>query len=171
MNELPAFDLANVLVDAALPLPELLRSVERQIARVPVEVGLAFNQQGSLILRKVGEQNAVKFTESEVRGMAGSFFTHNHPQRGFLSAADLLFAHQHDLAEMRAVAGDVVHILTRPATGWNEMEAIRLFIAGNNRLARNFSYDGNLRKLLAGQQRLAATIIKRLSLVVETHLL
>ena len=117
MNELPAFDLANVLVDAALPLPELLRSVERQIARVPVEVGLAFNQQGSLVLRKAGEQNAVRFTESEVRSLAGSLFTHNHPRRGFLSAADLLFAHQHDLAEMRAVAGDVVHILTRPATG------------------------------------------------------
>ena len=117
MDNPPAFDVANVLIDATLPLPELLRSVERQIARAPVEAGSAFNQRGALVLRKAGEQNAVRFTESEVRSLADSFFTHNHPRRGFLSAADLLFAHQHDLAEMRAVAGDVVHILTRPATG------------------------------------------------------
>lgn len=171
MDEPLLFDLESVAIDAALPLPELLRSVERQIAGAPVEVAFSFEANSSLLLRKTGKQSVVKFTPAELLKMRSSHFTHNHPQRGFLSAADILFAHQHNLVEMRAVAGEVVYMLRRPAAGWNETEATRLFIAGNNRLASKFSYDGNMRKLLAGQQRLAETLVKRLSLSVETQLL
>lgn len=128
-----------------------------------------FQENGSLLLRKAGEQSIIKFTQAELLRVRNSYFTHNHPQRGFLSAADILFAHQHDLTEMRAVAGEVVHVLSQPAAGWNETEAVRLVITGNNRLAGRFSHDSDLRKLLAGQQRLATTLVKRLSLSVETQ--
>ena len=168
MDEPSLFDLAAIVIDAALPLPELLLSVERQIAGAPVEVGFAFGADSTLLLRKIGKQSVVKFTPTELLKMRNSHFTHNHPKHGFLSAADILFAHQHNLAEMRAVAGGVVYVLSRPSAGWNETEATRLFMASNNRLASRFSHDGNLRKLLAGQQRLAATLVKGLSLSVET---
>lgn len=163
------FDLNSVIIVPVLPLSSLLQSIERQIAHAPVEVSFSFGEDNSLLLRKAGKQSVVKFTQAELLRIRNSYFTHNHPQRGFLSAADILFAHHHNLAEMRAVAGEVVYVLSRPAAGWNETEATRLFISGNNRLASKFSHDGNMRKLLAGQQRLAETLVERLYLSVETQ--
>ena len=58
------FDLESVHIDSSLPLPYLLRSVERQIADAPVEVSFAFNDAGVLVLRKQPENKRALFSPS-----------------------------------------------------------------------------------------------------------
>ena len=93
MNEPSASNLDGVIVDSTLPLSELMQSVERQITHMPIEVAFSFEVDGTLLFRKAGKHSMVRFTQAELLKMRNSHFTHNHPQRGFLSAADIVFAH------------------------------------------------------------------------------
>lgn len=109
----------DVTLDYELPLPELLKSVERQIATSPVEICFAFNEQKQLVLTKTGETNRIAFTPLEQSTLSGSYFTHNHPGGGFFSWIDIGFAHEHNLRQLRVVSHDVVHILSPGENGWN----------------------------------------------------
>ena len=80
---LPPFDLTTVVLDPALPLPDLLRSVERQIATAPVEIAFAFSADAELLVSKVGDTRRVRFSLAESHKMHDAFFTHNHPSGGF----------------------------------------------------------------------------------------
>ena len=71
MEELPLFELDSVAIDAALPLPELLLSVERQIAGAPVEVGFAFDADGNVLARRVGKVDVLRFSGEDMQAMQG----------------------------------------------------------------------------------------------------
>ena len=140
MEELPLFELDSVAIDAALPLPELLLSVERQIAGAPVEVGFAFDADGNVLVRRVGKVDVLRFSGEDMQAMQGHTMTHNHPGRGFFSVADIEFACTVDLSEIRAVAGKRVYSLKRPAAGWN----LGLFTA---------KYESEYRKIVRSYQQ------------------
>ena len=119
MDDPFSFDLTSVVLGATLPMPELLRSVERQIANAPVEAAFLFTVSGQLLLRRLGTEAGITFPGAELRMMKDAILTHNPPDRGYFSREDLFFAHQFDLAELRAVAGRKVQRLVRPAGGWD----------------------------------------------------
>ena len=113
------FSLSEVVVNQTLPLTELIRSIELQICSAPVEVGFAFDSEGSVVVRSLGSANSIRFLQHEIEAMHGHTLTHNHPNRGFSSIFDIYFAALADLKAIRAVAGKKVFILTRPMAGWN----------------------------------------------------
>ena len=162
------FDLDAVLIDAALPLPELLRSVERQIADAPVEVSFAFDEAGKLLFRiGTGQRDRIGYSADELRQMKDAILTHNHPLRGGLSVVDILFAHEWNLGEIRAVAGEVVHRLRRPSTGWDVAYCRRLYEIGRRRTALAPTNKQKLEHLA----RWYALLINGLSLSVITELI
>lgn len=113
--------------EPAGPRAELFK-VERGIAGDKYETAAVFSPGGKLLLRKTdNDPYSVDFTAREVKGFKNAVFTHNHPNQSGLSAGDILFAAEHDLAEMRAVAstptGKVTYLIKRPKAGWPAMDA------------------------------------------------
>ena len=121
MDEYPprSFDLDRIVIDPRLPLLALIRSVERQIANAPIEVGFAFDGTGKVVVKTTGTVDSIRFLGAEIEAMRGRTMTHNHPSRSFFSRRDILFAAEAGLREIRAVAGRKVYCLTQPNTGWN----------------------------------------------------
>lgn len=86
------FSLDDVIVNQALPLTELIHSIELQISRAPVEVGIAFDSKGIVVVRSLGFASSIRFSQREIEAMHGHTLTHNHPNRGFFSIFDIHFA-------------------------------------------------------------------------------
>lgn len=156
--------------DAALPVA--LRSVEEQISALPKEVALAFAESGQLRLFKAGEESAVAFTDDEMQQLRGTYFTHNHPSQSFFTVRDIEFACYHDLAQIRAVAGTTVHILTRPAAGWPLARCRQLVETEQGRLRKRFGQPGADRAQAHRQwNAFAHKLVKRLSLTLSQETL
>lgn len=166
-----AFDLAGIRLDFTLPLPELLRSVERQIARAGVEVGFVFGASGQLLVQRVGSATAIRFTGHELSLMPGATLTHNHPRCGYFSTEDLLLAHQFDLWQLNAVAGRYVYQLTRPVAGWDEAGLQAFLESETRKIMRQFAQDRNRPAAQAKRNALAQKAVKALSLNVDKVLL
>jgi hypothetical protein len=102
-------------------LQKTLSQIENKIKDETKEHGYAVNQNGEVLFSKVGSTEKVEMTEKEKSLLKNCIFTHNHPDKiSFLSTGDIGFCVEYDLYQIRAVVGDVVHILTRPKTGWTE---------------------------------------------------
>ena len=155
-----------------VPLADALLAVERQLARLPHEAALAFDEAGNLRLFKAGEESKVAFTEEELARLRDSVFTHNHPSQSFLTVRDIEFACHNDVAQLRAVAGPVVHILTRPATGWPLARCQRLVATEQARLRKRFAHAGADRKQAHRQwNAFAHKLVERLSLPLSQETL
>jgi len=113
------FDLDSIQIDASLPFHDLVESIEIQISNASIEFGFAFNNKGEVVVQKVGESDRICFSHDEIEAMKDCVLTHNHPRRKFFSVEDVRYACLTDLQEIRAVAGNVVHVLRRPADGWD----------------------------------------------------
>ncbi len=85
------FSLDDVIVNQALPLTELIHSIELQISRAPVEVGIAFDSKGIVVVRSLGFASSIRFSQREIEAMHGHTLTHNHPNWGFFSIFDIHF--------------------------------------------------------------------------------
>lgn len=154
------------------PLSAALPAVERQLRRLPHEVALAFDGAGDLRLFKAGEESQVAFTAEELLRLRDSFFTHNHPSRSFLTVRDIEFACHHDVAQLRAVAGPIVHVLTRPATGWPLVNCRRLVATEQARLRKRFAHAGADRAQARRQwNAFAHKLVARLSLLLSQETL
>jgi hypothetical protein len=138
MDEPELFSLDSVIIDITLPLAELLRSVERQIVKAPVEVGFAFDQAGNLLARQVGQVSSLRFYADDMRVMRDAILTHNHPGSGFFSYADIAFACYVNLWEIRAVAGRRVYRLSRPSGGWNFDDFKAAFESGRRKILHSY---------------------------------
>lgn len=157
------FDLDRVRIDHSLPLSELLQSVERQIATADVEVSFVFDAAGQLLFKwSTSEAGQVRFLPSQLWQMANAYLTHNHPAQGGLSAVDIALAHEHNLAEIRAAAGSLVHQLTRPPDGWRTQHCLWLYVTGMDR-AQKRKTPAQRR---AQRIRLAAQLVRELSLTI-----
>lgn len=93
------------------------------------ETAVAVNAEtGKRILKKTGTRSAVSFTEKEVEKMRNSMITHNHPSGATFSIEDTVFAHENELAEIRAIALDRTYVL-QPPMGQNFFAASESAIA------------------------------------------
>lgn len=108
--------------------PELcLPLVEEQLYPLDCEVGVVLNGLGKEQCRVQGSVSGVSFTPDQRAMALNGYVTHNHPNGFFFSLPDLRFAHVYNVAQIRAVArtktdigvSGLVHILDRPATGWD----------------------------------------------------
>lgn len=99
---------------------ERIRHIERLIARAEIEIAVAFDAQGNILAIQYGQPSRVQFDwKQEKLIMPDGIVTHNHPNQSYFSADDLFYVHRLNAAELRAVAGNIVHRLVRPATGWD----------------------------------------------------
>lgn len=160
------FSLSTVQLGFNLPLPELLRSVERQIARAPVEVAFVFNQQKQLTVSRLGTVDLVRFTAAELSKMQDCILTHNHPRRGPLSREDVEFAHDYDLSELRAVSGRCIFRLLRPVAGWNRARLAEVWDSEERKVVRQFRQDRDRQRAENKMNGLVTTVVKRLSLAM-----
>jgi len=153
-------------------LPPTLQIAEQWLATLPHEVALAFHQHGELLLCKAGEETKVAFTDAELAGLRDTVFTHNHPSQSFLTVRDVEFACHHDVIQLRAVAGPVVHVLTRPATGWPLAHCRRLVATEQARLRKRFAHPGADRQQAQRQwNAFAHKLVERLSLPLSQQTL
>ena len=69
------------------------------------EKAIVFDDSGVLILEKLGNNKAIRFTEKEVSLMRGKSLIHNHPSGQTLSFEDVLLAINGGLKEIVAFTG------------------------------------------------------------------
>lgn len=155
-----------------VPLPAALLLVERQLRLLPHEVALAFDEAGTLRLFKVGGDSEVAFTDEELLRLRDALFTHNHPSQSFLTVRDIEFACHHNVAQLRAVAGPMVHVLTRPVAGWPLARCRQLVATEQARLRKRFAHAGADRALARRQwNAFAHKLVARLSLPLSLETL
>lgn len=119
--------LAWLVVPDHLAPERCLPLVDEQLYPLDREVGVILNSLGKEQCRVQGSVSGVSFTPDQRAMARNGYVTHNHPHGSFFSLRDLQFAHAYDVAQIRAVArtatttgvSGVVHILDRPATGWD----------------------------------------------------
>lgn len=168
MDETLPFDIESVALDASLSLRELLRSVERQIAGAPVEVGFALDQAGNLLTARVGDAGSLRFYADDMRGMRDAILTHNHPGNGFFSFADIAFACYVNLWEIRAVAGRRVYRLSRPAAGWDFESFKAAFESGRRKILHSYQQRSiNRSEAETKMNNLVSVTVKQLSLPLQ----
>ncbi|WP_310394890.1 hypothetical protein [Hymenobacter sp.] len=158
------FEITAVQLNFELPLLELLLSVERQIARAPVEVAFVFDKDKELIVSRQGAVKLIRFADTELARMTDCILTHNHPSHGPLSREDVEFAHDYELRELRAVAGRCVYRLLRPALGWNRLLLAEVWESEERKIIRQFRQDRNRRRAEHKMNSLVTTVVKRLYL-------
>jgi len=93
--------------DEPLSYEQLERKIiekEQAIKSLANEVGVAYDEFGNVVLEKMGSSNAISFTESELKKLAGNVFTHNHPGGKSFSLEDIQFALANKIKEIRAVS-------------------------------------------------------------------
>jgi hypothetical protein len=114
-----AFDKSTIDLSAE----NLIRIKEEEIMLLPLEEAIVFDSDGNEVFRKRGDENSVAFTKEEVAQFKDRVFTHNHPELGSLSSADLSLAVKADVAEMRAIDIDGnLYSLKRPPNGWGNVD-------------------------------------------------
>ena len=165
MTEPLPFDLDSVVLPPALTLGELLRSVERQIASAPVEIGFAFDQAGNVVAKRVGQVASLRFFTDDMRAMQDAILTHNHPNRGFFSFADVEFACYVGLHEIRAVAGRRLYRLSRPADGWDFPAFGTAYENSRRRIVHNYQQRRiSRREAESRMNNLVYVVVKQVSL-------
>ena len=125
------------VVDTA---PEGVRNFEGRIRSEPLERGQFFDENGQPRSGEiVGSENAIDISKG--KGVAGdAIFTHNHPNNGNFSPADLTTATNYNMAEIRATTQNGnTYSMKRGPDGWNvkspqEMNAI---FRANQEMLRN----------------------------------
>lgn len=91
-------------------------SAEYSSARGRTETARIYDTKGKLLLRKIGEEDFVQFTDVEIKQMRGSVLTHNHPGGGCFSPNDINMLRRGKLSELRAVTGAGVFRIQAPKT-------------------------------------------------------
>ena len=163
MPTLPAqntFELLGLIVPDHLPTAACLSAVERQICSLDHEVGVMLYSNGKELCRAQGHQSGVSFEPEHLALAADSFVTHNHPGGSFFSYTDVCFAHERNVAQIRAAARRqgpdglvaLVHILDRPATGWDVAGCLYLRDAARNQLLLECGAAGLPRSLWTPEQ-------------------
>lgn len=170
------FELDSLIVPTGLPIEEILLSVERQLATLPVEVCIVLSPSGEVVVRVVGTESAVTFTTHQCALAHGGYMTHNHPAGTGLSFLDVLTAHRLNLLQIRAVANSqpaCTHVLSRPATGWRVQECEKLCTTEMARVRKKYHISDGLsteqqRGLVKKASRHLAKFAPRL--VTQLHL-
>jgi Protein of unknown function (DUF935) len=123
------------------PVEVSLREFESAKVSQQFESAMLLNPHGDPVLQKDGERAEVGFDSDQVASMKDGILTHNHPlgldfpignPRRYgtsLSDQDIVLAGLGDLAEIRAVAPKYVYSMSRPSSGWPEIDSIKSAVA------------------------------------------
>ncbi len=139
------FKLSALVVPPNLSIAATLLAIERQLAALPMEVCVVLNAEGQEVLRVQGNDSSVAFTQQQVAQAHGGYMTHNHPAGTGFSWRDVRTAHYLNLLQIRAVSNlkpPVVHVITRPADGWNIQECEQLCVSEFGRIKTKFGMPG-----------------------------
>jgi hypothetical protein len=102
-------------------VPASIKKFEASICQEPIENGRFYNHVGIPVTEVIKGGEAGIDLREYVGKVSGTIFTHNHPKSGFLSAADIQFAIQNNLKEIRAVTPEGVTIsFERTGDNWGE---------------------------------------------------
>ena len=80
-----------------------LRLFEKDIMNQDYESCAAFDESGEMIFNKDGEKDRVAFNDYERKMCKGTIFTHNHPIGHSFSPADIRWACQSEMKEMKVI--------------------------------------------------------------------
>jgi len=139
------FNLSALVVPPNLSIADTLLAIERQLASLLMEVCVVLNAEGQEVLRLQGSDSSVDFTQYQVAQAHGGYMTHNHPAGTGFSWRDVRTAHHLNLLQIRAVSNlepPVVHVITRPAGGWNIQECEQLCVSEFGRIKTKFGMPG-----------------------------
>ncbi len=108
------------------------------------ETAVVFDEDGNMIINKVGDETSVSATPEEIKKMKDGIFTHNHP-RGYsypegsilrignsFSREDIMFAINANVSEIRAVTEYYTFTLKRPENGWPDLRTASLYYSHFN---------------------------------------
>lgn len=140
-RELAAFDVKSIVTSPAVNFRHRLWSVERQLADYSFEVGFIYSLQGAELDRIKGTEKGVQLTAAHKALARGGIITHNHPDGSFISWADVVQAHELDLAELRVVRqGNPVQVvsITRPEEGWKYEACVEYMQRQQSLVGRQF---------------------------------
>lgn len=93
---------------------EKLYRDERILAGNRYETAIVYDADGNVVFKKKGTADEVKFTAEERKKMKGCVVTHNHPNGGGFSGADIYFAKKYKITEMRACEGRGAFVIKTP---------------------------------------------------------
>lgn len=93
---------------------EKLYRDERILAGNRYETAIVYDADGNVVFKKKGTADEVKFTAEECKKMKGCVVTHNHPNGGGFSGADIYFAKKYKITEMRACEGRGAFVIKPP---------------------------------------------------------
>lgn len=88
-----------------------LYQTERIISGNRYETAVVYDDTGKIIFKKKGSFDNVSFTKAQLSKLKGKIITHNHPSCSGLSADDIMFMQNHNLAEMRSCNMFGTHIM------------------------------------------------------------
>ncbi len=117
------FDAYEMKTDNA---PENVKNLENAIKNEPVENGQFFDANGNPLSDViVGSEGKITGLDEYFGKVDDGIFTHNHPKGGMLSEADLRFARDANLGEIRATGPDgTTFSAERPPDGWKDPEPV-----------------------------------------------
>jgi hypothetical protein len=118
--------------------PTRATAEEAELVNLPRERAVIYDGEGRLLFTQEAptfDGRRVIFDDDQLAQLPGSVVSHNHPGGNAFSPADLLFAKDHDLAELRVLAPDYeggakLHRLLRPEGGWTLHRDRLLDLAG-----------------------------------------
>ena len=114
----------RVVPDLSTPARAAAVKFEETIRRDSMETGAFFRVDGSMLSKRAGLPDRVRFHPRDLAGAAGALFTHNHPSGLSLSCADVKNAIGLGLSEVRAVSPAYRHIMT-PIRAWPKESTIQ----------------------------------------------
>lgn len=81
-----------------------LSKTESQIRNNSFETAVLVDERGKILLNKSGGASEVRFSKADTAVMKGNVLTHNHPEGGTFSPADIETTVKYGLSEIRAVS-------------------------------------------------------------------
>ena len=115
------FNQNNILTRA-----EIIRNFENKIRNQKFESAGLFDKKGSLIFKKNGAAQSVKFSDDELQQMIGKYLTHNHPLDQSFSPEDIYVLATSGLFEIRAVTETRTFVMTCNKRFTNKREFTQL---------------------------------------------
>jgi 2'-5' RNA ligase len=104
-------------------LSKEMESFEKDNAGAKIESGAVYSKSGKELFKVKGDENAVDFSEDQLKLMKGAVVTHNHPvvtghpDGGSFSPSDISLMFNTGAAEVRAVTENYIHVVRPKMVG------------------------------------------------------
>ena len=100
-------------------LVQAIKETEAQLIKRKTEKVVVFDDDGTIVFEKEGNEKRVSFSVDELRLFEDKIFTHNHPRGSSFSMDDVHLATYWNFKGIRACGSQYRYYLNRPASGWS----------------------------------------------------